>query len=98
MRYVKKKYFLKTITIGRQNLYEVDHYLDYKKYKNNDFCEELLVNNFGSTTVDSIDFSDFEGASIVFDMNKSLEEKFHEKYETVFDIGSLEYIFNLPQI
>lgn len=98
MRYVKKKYFLKTITIGRQNLHEVDHYLDYTKYKNNDFCEELLVNNFGSTTVDSIDFSDFEGASIVFDMNKSLEEKFHEKYETVFDIGSLEYIFNLPQI
>lgn len=72
LRYVRKKnIFLKTITIGRQNLHEVDHYLDYKKYKNNDFCEELLVNNFGSTTVDSIDFSDFEGASIVFDMNKS---------------------------
>ena len=96
--YVKKKQlFKKTITIGRQSLYEVDHFLDNKKYKNNDFCEKLLENNFGSTTVDSIDFSDFEGASIVFDMNKSLEEKFYEKYETVLDIGSLEHIFNIPQ-
>ena len=98
LQYVKKKkLFAKTITIGRQSLYEVDHFLDNKKYKNNEFCEELLENNFGSTTVDSIDFSDFEGATIVFDMNKPLEEKFYQKYETVLDIGSLEHIFNIPQ-
>jgi len=98
LRYIKKKnYFRKTVTIGRQQLHEIDHYLDDQKYKNNDFCEKLLINNFGSEVVDSLDYSDFEGASIIHDMNKPLQKKFCGIYNTVLDIGSLEHIFNISQ-
>jgi hypothetical protein len=98
LRYVKKKnLFGKTVTIGRQQLYEIDHYLDDLKYKNNDFCEKLLINNFGSEIVDSIDYSNFESASIIHDMNKPLDSKFYGLYDTVLDLGSLEHIFNISQ-
>jgi hypothetical protein len=93
---LKKSLFSKTITIGRQSLHEVDHFLDNKK--NNDFCKESLKNNFGLTIGYSINSSDFEGNSIIFDMNKYLVEKFYEKYETILDTGFPENIFNIRKV
>ena len=60
------------------------------------YCESLLVNHFGAAVVDSWDFSDYEGATHVWDMNHPLQEAAGE-YDTVFDGGSLEHVYNVPQ-
>lgn len=51
----------------------------------------------GSQEVNSIDFSDYEGASHIHDMNRPIPEYLSERYSFIFDGGSLEHIFNLPQ-
>jgi hypothetical protein len=47
----------------------------------------------GATTVDSIDASPYEGATIVHDLN---EPYTGERYSLVCDAGTLEHVFNYP--
>src|SRR5579884_197747 len=59
------------------------------------YCEELLTRHFGAKCVDSYDYSDYESATFIADMNKPLLS--HREYDTVIDCGSLEHIYNVPQ-
>jgi SAM-dependent methyltransferase len=56
-----------------------------------------VFNALGYDTVESLDYSDFENATHVLDFNKPLVEKFHGKYDLVFDGGTIEHIFDLPE-
>ena len=97
----KHAQFGRVATIGRQQLG-----LDKKEvcsligeaaaYKHEKYCDSLLVQHFGATCVDSWDYSDYEGASHVADMNKPLNEGL-SSYDTVIDYGSLEHVYNAPQ-
>ena len=102
--------FGKTLTIGRQSihvspellkqLFKLDKASLSKIYdstvKDNDsyFCENLLY-CLGATSMDSIDASEYEGASIIFDLNNEIEKN---DYETLIDFGSSEHIFNVAQV
>jgi hypothetical protein len=57
---------------------------------------EPLFEYLGAETVDSLDFSDYEGATIIHDMNKPAPETLKNKYTLVWDGGALEHIFNFP--
>jgi len=46
--------------------------------------------------VDSIDASDYEGASILHDLNRPLPESLHGQFDLVYDGGTLEHVFNFP--
>jgi hypothetical protein len=46
--------------------------------------------------VDSIDFSDYEGASIVHDIGEPIPVELHGRYDLAIDGGTLEHVFNLP--
>lgn len=59
------------------------------------YCEELLIQYMGAQLVESYDYSDYEGATHVVDMNKPIEPQ--REYDTVIDCGSLEHIYNMPQ-
>lgn len=101
--------FLRTLTIGRQNLLlsEMalqkkleDHNLSGYKAKDllsegNTFAEPFFK-ILGSKITDSVDFSSYEGASIIHDMNMPVPETMKNKYTAVLDGGSLEHIFNFP--
>jgi SAM-dependent methyltransferase len=50
----------------------------------------------GASRIDSMDNSDFEGASIVHDLNTPLPESLVEQYDLVFDGGTLEHVFHFP--
>lgn len=50
----------------------------------------------GSDQVTSMDFSGYEGAELVHDMNKSIDQANASKYDVVLDGGTLEHIFNVP--
>lgn len=59
------------------------------------FSEELLARRLGATTVDSYDYSDYEGATYTADLNQPLQVT--REYDAVIDCGSLEHIYNVPQ-
>ncbi len=57
---------------------------------------ESLFTFLGAKKIDSFDFSDYEKATFIHDMNKPIEQRHKEQYDLVFDGGSLEHIFNFP--
>jgi hypothetical protein len=103
LRYSKQQRdFDQTVTIGRQELHVAessvrDAFALSSEYKNDKYCDRLLRDQFGADQVDSIDFSEYEDASIVHDMNLPLPEHVERRYDTVIDGGCLEHIFNVPQ-
>jgi hypothetical protein len=58
---------------------------------------EALFKNIGYTVTDSIDNSAYENATIIHNMNLPLL-KTGPRYNYVFDGGTIEHIFNCPQV
>lgn len=56
---------------------------------------EGLFRLLGATTVESIDASDWEGATIVHDLNEPLPAALRRRYSAVFDGGTLEHVFEV---
>lgn len=93
--------FGRVATIGRQQLgldkKEIRNLIgDAAQFEPELYCDSLLLRHFGATCVDSWDYSDYEGANHIADMNKPLKEGV-SRYDTVFDGGSLEHVYNAPQ-
>jgi SAM-dependent methyltransferase len=51
----------------------------------------------GATEVVSFDHSDYEGASVLHDMNLPIPPEFHQSFDFVYDGGTLEHVYNFPQ-
>jgi hypothetical protein len=91
IRYVSKGERLgRVATLGRQSLQIAGLAAQFGNH-----CEELLVRRFGAELVDSYDYSNYEGATHIVDMNRPLAES--RQYDTVIDCGCLEHIYNAPQ-
>lgn len=93
--------FKQTLTLGRQAIHTDINFI-LKKIENSDsyvhdhYCESLLKNSFGSTSVDSIDNSNYESSTIISDLNLPIPETLHNSFDTVIDGGCIEHIFNAP--
>lgn len=57
---------------------------------------ETFFKLLGFKNVDSMDFSDFEQASIIQDLSHDLAPKLRNKFDVVYDGGTCEHIFDLP--
>jgi hypothetical protein len=57
---------------------------------------EPFFGALGATNVDSLDHSGFEGARFVHDLNEPIQFDWKEKFDVVFDGGTLEHVFNFP--
>jgi hypothetical protein len=57
---------------------------------------EPLFEDLGATLVDSMDYSPFESATQIHDLNEPVPFALHEKYSVVFDGGTLEHVFDFP--
>ena len=57
---------------------------------------ETLFRRMGSTRIASMDMSSFEGADIIHDLNSPVPATYHEAFDTIFDGGTLEHVFNVP--
>ena len=101
------------LTLGRQQIHifksDVNHLLNKYNFNSltNKFCmpdysENLFKNLFEERwkyheiTVDSIDNSNYEGASIIRNMNTPFN--LSKKYQYIYDGGTIEHIFNIPQV
>jgi hypothetical protein len=101
--------FGRTLQLGRQGFYAPPHdypivaklvtdaglSADASTIYRASFTEELF-RALGATRIDSIDASPYEGATLVYDLNDPIPMEVQGKYDTVFDGGSLEHIFNVP--
>jgi len=56
-----------------------------------------LLRHLGAVPLHSVDYSPYEKASHIFDMNLPAPAEMTGAYTTVIDGGSLEHVFNFPQ-
>jgi SAM-dependent methyltransferase len=59
---------------------------------------ESLFRYFGSTTINALDASAFEGADIVHDLNLPVPDHLRGVFDTIFDGGTIEHIFDVPAV
>jgi hypothetical protein len=50
----------------------------------------------GAQEVHTLDYSDYEGATWIHDMNQPVAESLHNRFDAVIEAGSLEHVFNFP--
>ncbi|HLG33689.1 MAG TPA: hypothetical protein VI757_02330 [Bacteroidia bacterium] len=100
--------FKNTLTLGRQNLYASikDIQSCIEKYKSgklalaqvqftDEFCEPLFK-ILGAEHIDSIDYSAYQNATLIHDLNFPVPENYKNRYSCVVDGGTIEHIFNFP--
>lgn len=58
---------------------------------------DLFLEIIGASNFKVLDISDYEGASIIQDLNLPIPKSLENKFETVVDIGTTEHIFNINQ-
>lgn len=104
--------FDKTLMIGRQilnlDLEELKSNLDLFNYNltSEQIKKELydlsggygegVLKLLGAKEIDSLDYSNYEGANILHDMNYPVNQSMYQQYDVVLESGSLEHIFNFP--
>ena len=92
--------FGKVLTVGRQEIILESHEkklfgIDDSQFNDQKYIDKILLKQFSSLSVDSVDFSDFEKATIIADLNKPMEKK--NLFDTIIDFGTSEHVFNIAQ-
>jgi hypothetical protein len=60
------------------------------------YSERFLTTYLGAAPVSAMDFSPYEGASLIHDLNVPIGSEHAERFDTVIDGGTLEHVFNFP--
>lgn len=104
--------FDRTLTVGRQNLFvgpgrlwrvlhrhglrPSESKAAFRRQLGWQVWSDPLFRLLGASEVAAIDASGYQGASIIHDLNEPIPEELHERFDLVFDCGTLEHIFNVP--
>lgn len=103
--------FTHTITLGRLALRLNRRMMrrlfkEFELYNNDDQINRIFSSpegfsepffyELGAEQIDSVDATDYEGASFVHDLNCELPQKSELMYDAVVDGGTLEHVFNFP--
>lgn len=94
--------YARTLTLGSQKFQFYDY--DYKTlgdvYGLKDFPHiENSIEFFrylGAEEVSAMDYSDYEGAAILHDLNVPIGDELKERFTFVLDGGTTEHVFNFP--
>ncbi len=94
--------FRKSLMLGNQNFQfsKSDYQSLSGAFKLNNFTQIETGAEFlrflGAKEVSAMDISDYEGAAILHDLNKPINDELKEKFTLVLDGGTLEHVFNFP--
>lgn len=58
---------------------------------------ETLMRKLGFGEIETMDFSDYEGKVIIHDLNHPVPEVLEQQFDFIFDGGTIEHVFNIPQ-
>lgn len=98
--------FTRTLMLGRLRLYatpeQIGQFLeayglpgDASTLAGATYAEPFLQ-LLGAQQVDALDASDFEGASLIHDLNQPVPSDWHQRYDLVLDGGTMEHVFHFP--
>lgn len=93
------------LTLGRQGIH-IDNTTIHKIFNINnivntynselgEYCEKFFLHHFNFNEVNSIDNSSYENATIIHNLNKPMS--ITKRYDYIYDGGTIEHIFNIPQ-
>lgn len=57
---------------------------------------ETLMAKLGFGAMETLDFSDYQGATILHDLNELPSPELEEQFDLIFDGGTVEHVFNVP--
>ena len=83
------------LTTGFRHLSEADRKNYLKNLHQRTFFEYL---GFSRENITSLDVSNYECCDIEHDLNYPVSEKLHNRYDVVFDSGSVEHIFSIKDV
>ena len=100
--------FTDTLMIGRQNLLTTAASLqrvfsvlgidvDADEFLRENDYGDAFFSLMGAKEVNSLDYSCYEDATIIHDMNSPIPDDLRGRYSVVYDGGTLEHVFNIPQ-
>lgn len=90
------------VTLGRQDVHlDPDSYAQLRQQLDlpSDFAPayaDEIIRAIGASSVEAMDYSDYQGATLLHDLNQPLPRDWHERFDVVLDGGTLEHVFNLP--
>ena len=94
----------RTLTLGRQQYFDHAACRDVLReygYRADDseplpvYADEVF-HAMGVDSLDSIDYSAYEHATIIHDMNQPVPPEMDNTYDFIYDGGTLEHVFNIP--
>jgi len=99
--------FSYTLQIGRQGMHTdvrslgqalaVSHIsADAAIIAQNEYSETFF-SALGAKCISSLDVSDYEGATIIHDLNQPIPVELSQRFSVVHDGGALQHVFNFPQ-
>ena len=90
--------FGETLTIGRLNnlLEKEDFKLLNIQIDQNIYADKLLKQHFNLLSLNALDYSSFEDADIIHDLNIPLENS-NKQFNTIIDFGTSEHVFNVTE-
>jgi len=75
--------------------YSLKKQFSVKNYISDDYFFKCL----GFSEVSSLDYSDFESADIIFDLNnENIPKKLENSFDMIIDAGTTEHVFNIPNV
>jgi len=91
-------FFGEILSLGRlNNLINKDEFRNLKISVSDDiYADNILFQNFNLKSLNSLDFSEFENADIICDLNEPIQ-KLIKQFDTILDFGTSEHVFNIPQ-
>ena len=93
--------FAHTLTLGHQTVYmSRKRYAQHLSYlqmtlENHEYADDLF-RGLGAARVDVMDASPYEGANVIHNLSEEIGASLAEKFDCVFDGGTLEHVFNFP--
>ena len=94
--------FKKSLMLGNQQFqfFNYDYTNLAETFEIKDFTDVKTSTGFlqflGAEEISALDFSDYEGATILHDLNKPIGDELKGKFTFVLDGGTTEHIFNFP--
>lgn len=80
----------------RAALGAADAELSVPQLRTEDGYSETALSKLGFGDVEAMDFSDFEGAQHIHDLNAPVPDTLKNQFDFILDGGTLEHVFNAP--
>src|SRR5687768_5766160 len=65
-------------------------------YMAGNYSDDFIRGFLGAHTIAVLDYSPYEGATIVHDLNQPIPAEYWGQFDAIIDGGSLEHVFNFP--